>query len=79
MKFNKEKHYRPLMIFMMSLLVLSVVVTVVMIFDYSKDIQVRNDCKMICELSNMDYEGVKDGWCACTSSVGVRVYVDPSV
>ncbi len=79
MNFDKQKHYRPLMIFMLSLLVFAVILAVFVIFDYARAVRIREDCRTLCEANDMVYEGVKDSICACLSSINTRVYLDLSV
>lgn len=56
---------------------LCVVITLVIMSaqEYEKEINIRSDCRLLCKIYSMDYEGVKDGLCACTSNLGVREYV----
>ena len=66
------------MMFIFALLVFAVVISVFVIAGCAKDIELREDCRKLCEFHEIEYEGVKNGLCACTSSPGVRIYLNIS-
>ena len=73
-----KSDYTPVMIFLFSLLVFAIVITVFVIAGGAKDISLRDDCRKLCIFNDMEYEGVKNGLCACNPSVNVRVYINIS-
>ena len=73
-----KTNYTPAMIFIFALMVFAVVITVFVIAGGVKSVELREDCRILCESKDMGYEGVKNGLCACNPSINVRIYINVS-